>query len=323
MLEIPTRARRPTRSAFTLIELLVVLAILAVLVGLLLSALQNVRQAADRLRCQNNLKQLALAAHCHHDAKEKFPTGCHYLIIEGRYSYGTAWEFELFPYFEQENLHKKWSYTDPYQNVVGGRNALTAQVSKLLLCPSDSLTDPVQRNDYGDFYGVGSYGGNAGKRAFSDDKRSFSATGGGIFFLDSKIRVRDVTDGTSNTFLFGERSHRDNTFDVAARYYSSEYYPLRGWGQWAYFCKPPHHLLSTAVPINYQTPPGPYSIEAPGGILPPEVSSRINAFGSGHPGGANFAFVDGSVRFLSDLTKLATLQALSTRAGNEVVDMQY
>jgi prepilin-type N-terminal cleavage/methylation domain-containing protein len=137
-------ARRPLRNAFTLIELLVVIAIIAVLIGLLLTALQKVRETADRMRCQNNLKQLALAAHTHHDTKGMFPTGVHVAIAgHGRYVNGTAWGVELLPYSEQENLQKKWSYTDQRANVVGGRNALTTQVIKLLLCPSDPLPDPV------------------------------------------------------------------------------------------------------------------------------------------------------------------------------------
>ena len=121
-----------------------------------------------------------------------------------------------------------------------------------------------------------------------------------------------MTDGTSNTFLFGERSHRDKEFDFTTRYSFPDYYPLAGWGKWANFCYPEHHLLSTQVPINYQTPPWP-ATEA-------QVGDRLSAFGSGHPGGANFALVDGSVRFVSDRTNLAILRALSTRNGGEVVD---
>jgi prepilin-type processing-associated H-X9-DG protein len=267
---------------------------------------------------------LALAAHHHHDARGKFPTGVHPVdpTPDGRYANGTTWRIELFPYLEQDNLWRKWDSTDCRNNVVGDQNATTAQVVKVLLCPSDALPDPVYHfNDpllpqyawaFG-YYGRGSYGGNAGTRSFPDGQLSRD----GIFFLDSSVRLADVTDGASNTLLLGERSHRDPNYDRYTYESAPVWYPLSVFGLWgAVFATSggslPHHLLSTPVPINYQMPPG---------GLGPEKSNRLCAFGSGHPGGANFAFADGSVRFLSDQTDLTTLQALSTRAGGEVVSV--
>jgi prepilin-type processing-associated H-X9-DG protein/prepilin-type N-terminal cleavage/methylation domain-containing protein len=316
------------RSAFTLIELLVVIAIIAALIGLLLPAVQKVREAANRGSCSNNLKQLALAAHQHHDAIGKFPNGLHTIdYIDGRYANGTCWEVELLPYFEQENLKKKWDYADFRNNVTEGTNATTAQVLKVLLCPSDPLPDPVchfveELPQYAyawGFYGLSSYGGNAGKRSYPGPLR---LTRDGIFCWDSGIRLGDVTDGASNTFLFGERLRVDPEFDRLTLTTGANFYPLGKTGKWAAVFateggSPPHHLLSTPVPINYRVPAD---------LSPQEFlgatgahNNRLCAFGSGHPGGANFAFVDGSVRFLSDKIDLATLQALSTRAGGEVV----
>jgi prepilin-type N-terminal cleavage/methylation domain-containing protein/prepilin-type processing-associated H-X9-DG protein len=294
-------ARRPLRDGFTLVELLVVITIITLLIGLLMSGVQRVRGAANRMTCQNNLKQLALAAINHHDTKGNFPPGFH---LDG-----PSWESELLPDIEQGNLKEKLDEFNPDDhNLELGRGAPTAQVIKLLQCPSDALSDPVQQCPAcHQFYAVGSYGGNAGKGFYSGDRE----TRDGILFTDSKIRVRDVTDGTSNTLLFGERFHRDRAYDAFAAQYANEYWPLRGLGKWANFCFPAHHMLGAAVPINYRTPRIPTQAE---------VKDRVDAFGSGHPGGANFGFVDGSVRFLSDQTKLATLQALSTRAGGEVVE---
>ena len=305
MLANLTHARRPLPSAFTLIEILVVMAILAVLAGLLLGAVQAARETANRITCQNNLKQLALAALHHHSAKGSFPTGVHLIGQDD----GTTLEAELLPYLEMQNLYDRFDYSDTGP----GSDAVVTQVLKLLICPSDLLPNPVQQCPAcGQFYGVGCYAGNAGTRSFSLDFSPRKDPRDGIFFQDSTTRLQDVTDGHSNTFLLGERSHRDGKFDVVSRGFG-DYYPLRSWGKWANYCYPSHHMLSTAVPINYQTPPSDSVVEA-------NVRDRICAFGSGHPGGANFAFADSSVRFVSDQIAFTALQALSTRAGSEVVD---
>src|SRR5262245_32271454 len=119
-----TRSFLSRRSpGFTLIELLVVIAIIAVLIGLLLSAVQKVRAGASRLQCLNNLKQLALAAHNYHDATGKFPTGARLPVdVGGRPTRGTNVWVELLPYFEQDNLYKEWDQVDNRNNNVGGRN---------------------------------------------------------------------------------------------------------------------------------------------------------------------------------------------------------
>jgi prepilin-type processing-associated H-X9-DG protein/prepilin-type N-terminal cleavage/methylation domain-containing protein len=320
-IEVP--AGRQRRTGWTLIELLVVIAIIAVLIGLLLPAVQKVREAANRVTCNNNLKQLSVAAHHHHDTNGMFPTGLHTvdLLADGRHANGTSWEVELLPSIEQENLHQQWNYADYAKNIaVSSRNnGLTGQVLKVLLCPSDALADPVfyfeSAPDYAwayGFYALGCYGGNAGKRSFPKEQ----VTRNGIFFQDSRIRLRDVADGASNTFLFGERFHRDPEFDRIASSLDIPH-PLATVGQWAgafaiYGGSLPQHLLSTPVRINYRMPSDGHESEA---------TDRLCAYGSGHPGGANFAFADGSVRFVSDQISLATLQALSTRAGSEVVDV--
>jgi prepilin-type processing-associated H-X9-DG protein len=161
------------------------------------------------------------------------------------------------------------------------------------------------------YYAMSSYGGNAGTRSFP----TLQLSRDGSFFQDSDVRLRDVRDGTSTTFLFGERSHRDAEYDRFTLASAPSFYPLEEIGTWASVIftsggSLPEHLLSTPVPINYRMPP-------PGSLA--EMNDRLCAFGSAHPGGANFAFADGSVRFLSEQTDLATLQALSTRAGGEVV----
>jgi prepilin-type processing-associated H-X9-DG protein len=304
---------------------LVVIAIIAVLIGLLLPAVQKVREAAARLTCANNLKQIALAAHHYHDATGKFPTGARLPVdVSGRPTGGTNLMVELLPYIEQDNLYRKWDYYDNRNNVAGGRNATQAQVIKLLLCPSDPLPESVveltavnsltPRWSWG-FYGMSSYGGNAGKRSVhTGGPPAFPRmTRDGIFWIGSCVRLADITDGTSNTLLFGERYHRDPEYDLQHDVVWRGSSSLAQWGRWGYVANPGamgNVTLHTAAPINYEVPRG-------GDFS--TVENRACAFGSGHPGGANFAFADGSVRFVRDSTSLPTLQALSTRRGGEVV----
>jgi prepilin-type processing-associated H-X9-DG protein/prepilin-type N-terminal cleavage/methylation domain-containing protein len=312
------------RRGITLIELLVVIAIIAVLIGLLLPAVQKVRAAAARALCLNNLKQLALAAQDYHGVVGRFPPGAHLTVMVGDRPTGSTnlW-VELLPYFEQDNLYHQWDYYDNRNNFA---NALQAHIIKLLLCPSDPLPKRVVQVPppgvvpqwaWG-FYGMSSYGGNAGRQSFLPGSAPPwpGMTQDGIFYVDSCVRlIADITDGSSNTFLFGERYHRDPEYDRQELLMAGGG-PIEGTGKWAVSGGPAgavgtvNVLLSTQAPINYHVPLG---------GDPSTLNDRACAFGSGHPGGANFAFADGSVRFVSDSISWTMLQALSTRAGGEVV----
>ena len=320
--------RRHPQCAVTLIELLVVIAIIAVLMGLLLPAVQKVREAANRIQCQNNLKQLALAAHSFHTTNGVFPIGVRPPVDVGggRWANGTNLWVEMLPYFEQDALQKQWDYGDFRNNLAGETKATTAQLIPILLCPSDSLPDvvvhwvpaglyPAWLNG---FYAMSSYGGNGGRRsATASVETTGPVTQDGIFFNGSRVRIAHVTDGTSNTFLFGERYHRDPEHErVVLAFVGVRPIAMTGfWGVASPHGPNADGQLSTPVPINYQVSP-----LTPAGD-PWAAANRICAYGSGHPGGANFAFADGSVRFLSDSTPLSTLRALSKRADGEVVTL--
>src|SRR5262245_49305743 len=263
-----TLQRASQRRGFTLIELLVVIAIIAVLIGLLLPAVQKVREAANRAQCWNNLKQIALAAHSYQDRERRFPTGARLAVLVGdRPTGGTTLWVELLRDLEQDNLHKKWDYYDNRNNVAGERNAPQAQVIKILLCPSDPLPEPVSPLTAAappwslGFYGLSSYGGNAGKRSttFGGAPDYPRMTRDGIFFLESRVRLADITDGTCNTFLFGERVHHDPEFDRRRPVVWPSAGDTAGWGKWGFVAHAGvmgSVTLHSAAPINYWVPPG-------------------------------------------------------------------
>jgi len=314
------------RRGFTLIELLVVIAIIAILMALLLPAVQKVRAAADKMVCGNNLKQLTLSAHNYHNDYNRFPSGINLpistqsgavfptnpLVTSGRIQQppipGQFISFfeALLPYVEQDNIQKNLNLTQREYANCNGVNSTGAQIIKLFICPSDPLENKRIKYTTGgvDYYfGMNSYGGNGGTRSWFVT----SMTTDGIFWINSRVRIPDINDGSSNTLLFGERNHRE-----------PEYKPfeeLGGWA-WANYFASQDYLFSTPVPINYMLPPG-------SGPNPPFAirDLRVCAFGSSHPNGANFSFGDGSVRFLTltSNTDLPLLQALSTRRGGEVV----
>jgi type II secretory pathway pseudopilin PulG len=173
--------KRHSRPGFTLFQLLAVIAVIAILLGLLLPAVQKVREAAARISSSNNLKQIALAAHSYHDANNAFPPGC------DAQNFSAA--VHLLPYIEQDNLYKSIDLT---KSVDDKANADARKVViKTFLSPMDSVTKVK------DEYGPTNYLFNAGSKTDLADND-------GIFYRDSKITLADITDGTSNTLLAGE-----------------------------------------------------------------------------------------------------------------------
>lgn len=319
--------RTSLRRGFTLIELLVVIAIIALLMALLLPAIQKVRAAADKMLCASNLRQLAIASHNFHNDYNRFPSGMNVPVGTGSgmifptnalYKAGIITDppepgifkslFEaLLPYVEGDNLFKQLVFTQREFINCNGTTSPGATIEKLFICPSDNLDSKVSTfTSAGVTYsfGMNSYGGNGGTKSYFMDT---SLKTDGVFYINSKIKFASIIDGTSHTFFFGERWHYDPQYAAIQT--------LGGWA-WNSYLSHQDYILSTPVPVNYLIPAG-----SP--VPPPFALTdlRVCAFGSAHPNGANFAFGDGSTRFmtLTSNADLPVLQALSTRRGGEAI----
>lgn len=216
----PSREARRVRLnprihvGFTLIELLVVIAIIAVLIALLLPAVQAAREAARRIQCTNQLKQLALAAHNYESTHNVYPPG------EMKIRFATKPRFRgfslfvnLLPFLEQQPLYNQWNFADPLSNT-DGTTANSSVVLSTLLCPSDIIQqNPVPSGTR--WYAISSYGGSGGSQSHPPDLLSsdgmFHATGPAAPGF-AQVRAADVVDGLSNTLFFGERNHLDPNY---------------------------------------------------------------------------------------------------------------
>jgi prepilin-type processing-associated H-X9-DG protein len=293
--------RSGARIGFSLIEALVVIGIIATAIGLIVPAVMRIRAAADRTKCSNNLRQVALAAHSYHDAIGVFPPGV-------RFRNGSdpqpllAWAAHLLPYLEQADLATTIpkAYSENIDPFADPPHVGLSTVLPTLICASDGRVDTPQTSERtNNTVALSSYLGSEGKDLFSRD---------GIFFVDSRTRLSDITDGSSNTLFIGERPpSRDFQF---------------GWwyaGAGQQFTGSVDMVLG--VEEQNILPSAWYACPIRGHAF--RLGSLTNDcdmfhFWSLHPGGANFAFADGSVHFLS-YSGAAIMPALATRAGGEIV----
>ncbi|OHB78058.1 MAG: prepilin-type N-terminal cleavage/methylation domain-containing protein [Planctomycetes bacterium RBG_16_64_10] len=298
---------------FTLVELLVVIAIIGILIALLLPAVQAAREAARRTQCRNNLKQIALALHQYENARTVFPPSSTSGFGAGVWNYpGTgpadpeihlhSFASLLLPYLEQGNLADQIDYNvsalDP------ANRAAAAQIPPLYRCPSyagkDYSDDPLYVTTVGfDKFAIRNYVALGARTVVG---LSGAIPADGVMFPGSKTGFRDITDGTSNTIALAEtREERSAVWidgtsaAVAAR--------------WADLSSPT--FAGQSVSINYS----PYF---PGGVFPNSIGQEYGP-SSFHPGGAMHALVDGSIQFLNETMDANVYDALTTRAGGEVV----
>jgi prepilin-type N-terminal cleavage/methylation domain-containing protein/prepilin-type processing-associated H-X9-DG protein len=288
------------RKGFTLIELLVVIAIIAILIALLVPAVQKVRAAAARSQCTNNLKQLALGCQNYADSYKRFPPGA----LGGVGGEAAGWSALILPYLDQQPLYAQLGLPTPlaatprgiptsgslqtlYGGTAPGPATITQTVLSVYVCPSDFSGVNSLVPGYATFPGGaivnGTFAGTYNTANVTPAKSNYlgvcgtancgNATNDGILYLNSTTTFDDITDGTSNTFLIGE----------VCSYY--------GAGTWVGNRNPGgtgdegtnYTLRSTSQQLN----------------VTPSTTNTLYGFGSLHTGGANFAFADGSVHFIS------------------------
>ena len=307
---MPGFASSPTdrRSGFTLIELLVVIAIIAVLIALLLPAVQAAREAARRTQCVNNLKQIGLALLNYEGNLHAFPPGyvSNFDAQGNDTGPGWGWAAMLLPQFEQTPLYNAINVNLAIEQPANVTGRLV--VINNFLCPSDTVQPfwwavnrnaatgaPVQNicqvapSNYIGMYGISEPG----------------PAGEGVFFRDSKIALHDITDGSSQTILVGERSHRLGEATWVGAVTGALLYPTDNDNIGRYVT---------------ETSPGMVLGHAGEGHGPGDPRSDVNQFYSLHSGGGvNFLFGDGHVVFLKSSMNYNIYLALATRAGGEVV----
>jgi prepilin-type N-terminal cleavage/methylation domain-containing protein/prepilin-type processing-associated H-X9-DG protein len=351
-----SRIRHAAHRGFTLIELLVVIAIIAVLISLLLPAVQSAREAARRAQCVNNLKQIALASHNYESSQGSFPMGNRAFADLNQANpcgdyYGYSAFAYVLPFMEQGasfssynfNVRGDWYPQFAYQspNATAGLQLISSYI-----CPSDMPFASLDPTTFHTPKNQSSYGMSRGQQeniyfnwavsAFPDPGQPYYQNcnyggGDGMFGPESVVKISQVTDGTSNTFFFGEMSKYKNEPGNESFQFSNV---VGAWGDaWLGV-----RITGGAFVIpKLNSPPDPTqtqlskcfgtSVQPPDWFDPVKNKAGLPScmvlgpwgFRSFHPGGANFAFVDGSVKFIKDSVSYQAYRALGTRAGGEVV----
>jgi len=331
------RRDRTSRLAFTLVELLVVIAIIGILVGLLLPAVQAAREAARRMQCSNNLKQLGLALHNYHGAFNVFPLGVtprnsnpnteHRPGVLMGLGNGWGWNSMVLPYLEAGNVYNRFNFEQPFDNT-SNLSLETVMPTPAYWCPSATVTHanskPVFSYDEINgvriptthYYGVmGPINLNASNNYTGPHPFRLSQAGtnwdgfatGGILHYLSRTKMGSITDGSSNTALVGELSWNGN---------------IDGYRNWAMGTR--SNFAGSAKNVVFGINEVPFT-DDPASLagtkyagFPYRILGGIS-FGSNHFGGAQFAIGDGSVRFISQSIDLRLYKELASMAGGEVL----
>ncbi len=313
----PSEIRNQKSHAFTLVELLVVITIIGILIALLLPAVQAAREAARRLQCTNNLKQLSLALHNYHVAHHMFPIG-QFTRIDEHDWLRQSWFYAVLPFVEQQAL------ADTYQKHVTGPRTGSFSYTHLpdkkaivsgFMCPSDSANPKFDNGSSMDnqqgFHG--NYVLNGGNTFFNEGGVANSTRLNGLFMVQNTVRIDDIRDGTSNTLLGSELIlvpdgpvGSNHVEDIRGRYHN-----VRHAGA----------LFSTRYPPNTSEPDR-FNYCLSVNTRAPCTYSGTNVIVSArsyHSGGVTASMADASVRFISESIDATVFRDLGTRAGGEVV----
>ncbi len=286
--------RGNTKYAFSLVELLVVLAIVGVLLGLLLPAVQKVREAASRITCQNHLKQVGLALHTHHDRHGHFPPGytANDVLTDGT-GPGWGWAAFLLPDLEQENLFRTIRFDWPLTASINAA-AIAADI-KFLRCPSDVRSEPILPSEFHNPAGLtgplgrANYVGCYGNTPFLGESPAVMThhlvidgiSGRGMFYRNSRTRIADITDGTSHTIAVGEKSAKATLASWAGIIPGATWQSVND------------IQVYGGIPSNL---PASMVLGHACRQHPPSAAAGVaEDFSASHPSGVNFLFADGSV----------------------------
>ncbi len=313
------------RAGFTLIELLVVIAIIAILIALLLPAVQQAREAARRSQCKNNLKQLGLALHNYHDTARTFPIG-------QRYSKSSPnWRIGVLPFLDQAPLYNTLNFSDVFYSACASTSTygvvysnkenkiLAGLVLPVFKCPSSPLSatadvgcnyDKLMVHDY-----VGISGATpdpAGRTGVCSEDTGYGTwCNNGLLVPNQVMRIRDVTDGTSNTMIVAEQSGSVGGVDRRAAYHG-------GWSGFTQTKLAPD-FVSTELPFGSGTTAVRFSINTKTYSVGAGVYHGNTIINSFHTGGTHGLLADGAVRFLSENIDFLTLRQLSVRNDGQTL----